>query len=68
MPGERLALANILSGSSTIGAEQGGRGGGLRISPLEGEAHRSDLKAECVACGGPSLPQFSSLCDREGKI
>ena len=56
MPGEHLALANISSGSSAIGAEQGGRGGGLRIPPLEGEAYRSALKAECVACGGHCLP------------
>jgi hypothetical protein len=53
MPGEHLALANISSGSSAIGAEQGGRGGGLRIWPLEGDAHRSDLKAECAV--GPGI-------------
>ena len=68
MPGEHLALPNNPSCLRAIGAERGGRGGGLRISPLEGEAHRADLKAECAACGGPSLPQFSNLCDREGKI
>jgi len=47
MPGEHAALANIPSGLSAIGAEDGGRGCGLRISPLEGDAHRSALKAEC---------------------
>ena len=44
MPGEHVALANIPSGLSVIGAEDGGRGCGLRVSPLEGDAHRSDLK------------------------
>lgn len=45
MPGEHVALAKTPSGLSVIGAEDGARGCGLRISPLEGKAHRSDLKA-----------------------
>ena len=45
MPGEHVALASIPSGLSAFGAEEGGRGYGLRISPPEGDAHRSDLKA-----------------------
>src|ERR1019366_6664778 len=48
MPGEHAALANIPSGLSAIGAEDGGRGCGLRILPREEEAYRFALKAECM--------------------
>ena len=56
MPGEHVALANISSGLSAIGAEDGARDCRLRISPLEEEVYRFALEAEYMARGGLGLP------------
>jgi len=61
MPGEHVALASIPSGLSAIGAGDGGRGCGLRISPLEGDAHRSDLKAGVWRAVGSAFPDYLEL-------
>ena len=58
MPAEHVALANIPSGLSAIGAEDGGRSCGLRISPLEEEAYRSALKAGIWCAVGSAFPDY----------
>jgi len=58
MPREHVALANIPSGLSAIGAEDGGGGCGLSISPLEGDAYRSDLKAGVWRAVGSAFPDY----------
>ena len=67
MPGEYVALANIPSGLSAIGAEDGGRGCWLRISPLRGDAHRSDLKAGVWRAVGSAFPGYLVFGAREDK-
>jgi len=63
-----VALANTPSGLSAIGAEDGARGCRLRISPLEGDAHRSDLKVGVWHAVGSAFPDCLTFELEKAKV